>query len=85
MSRMISAGYGNMVASERVLAVVGPDSSPVRRMIQEQRESGRVIDATCGHRTRSVLVMDSGHLLLCALQPETISGRIEDRHPAVEE
>ncbi len=75
--RLINVGYGNMAAAERVIAVVSPDAAPVRRMIQDARDAGRVVDATCGHRTRSVLVMDSGHILLSPLVPETIAGRME--------
>ncbi len=75
--RLINVGYGNMAAAERVIAVVSPDAAPVRRMIQDARDAGRVIDATCGHRTRSVLMMDSGHVVLSPLVPETIAGRME--------
>ncbi len=74
--RLINVGYGNMAAAERVIAVVSPEAAPIRRMIQDARDAGRVIDATCGHRTRSVLMMDSGHVLLSPLIPETIAGRM---------
>ncbi len=76
--RLINVGYGNMAAAQRVIAVVSPEAAPVRRMIQDARDAGRVIDATCGHRTRSVLVMDSGHVVLSPLVPETIAGRMDD-------
>ncbi len=75
--RLINVGYGNMAAAERVVAVVSPEAAPIRRMIQDARDAGRVIDATCGHRTRSVLMMDSGHVVLSPLIPETIAGRMD--------
>ncbi len=75
--RLINVGYGNMAAAERVIAVVSPEAAPIRRMIQDARDTGRVIDATCGHRTRSVLMMDSGHVVLSPLIPETIAGRMD--------
>ncbi len=75
--RLINVGYGNMAAAERVIAVVSPEAAPIRRMIQDARDAGRVIDATCGHRTRSVLMMDSGHVVLSPLIPETIAGRMD--------
>ncbi len=74
--RLINVGYGNMAAAGRVIAVVSPEAAPIRRMIQDARDAGRVIDATCGHRTRSVLMMDSGHVVLSPLIPETIAGRM---------
>lgn len=75
MFRLMNVGFGNMVAVERIVAIVSPDSAPVKRMIAEAREQKRVIDATQGRRTRAVILMDSDHLVLCAIQPETISGR----------
>ena len=74
--RMINIGYGNLAAAQRVVAVIGMDSAPVRRMVQTESDAGRVVDATCGHKTRSVLVMDSGHLLLSPLTPESVGGRL---------
>ncbi len=76
---LINVGYGNMVHAERVLAVVAPEAAPIRRLVQDARDAGRVIDASCGHKTKSVLVLDSGHLVLSALIPETISGRMNGR------
>ncbi len=76
---LINVGYGNMVHAERVLAVVGPEAAPIRRLVQDARDAGRVIDASCGHKTKSVLVLDSGHLVLSSLIPETISGRMDAR------
>ena len=66
-----------MVAAARVIAVVGPDSMPVKRIVGEARESGKLVDATAGRKTRAVLMMDSGHVVLSAIQPETIAGRMQ--------
>ena len=75
--RLVNIGYGNMAAASRIIAIVGPDAAPVRRMVQDARESGKAIDATCGHKTRAVLVMDSGHIALSPLQPETVAARVD--------
>ena len=75
----MNVGYGNMVSVQRVVAVVSPDAAPIRRMIQDARDAGRVIDATCGHKTRAVLVMDSDHVVLSPLLPETVAARIDER------
>ena len=77
--KLTNVGYGNMVATQRIVAVVAPDSAPVRRLIQETREAGRIIDATAGRKTRAVLVLDSGHAVLSPLQPETLTGRSLER------
>lgn len=74
--RLVNVGYGNAVAAGRVIAVVSPDSAPVKRMIQEGRDAGRLIDATLGRRTKAVLVMDSGHLVLAAYPPENLAARL---------
>ena len=76
--KFINVGFGNMVAADRVVALVSPDSAPVKRLIVDARESGRVIDVTCGRRTRAVIVTDSDHVILSATQPETISNRLAD-------
>ena len=73
--KLINIGYGNMISSSRLVAVVSSESAPVRRIIQDARDKGMLIDATCGRRTRSVLVMDSGHGILSAVQPETLALR----------
>ena len=75
--KFINVGYGNMAAVHRLIAVVSPDAAPVRRMVQEARDSGNIIDATCGHKTRAVLVMDSGNIILSPLMPETIAVHIK--------
>jgi hypothetical protein len=76
--KLVNIGYGNMAASGRMVAVVSPDAAPVRRMIQDARDSGRVIDATCGHKTRSVIVTDSEHIILSPLLPETVASRFDN-------
>ena len=73
---LINIGFGNMVSAARVVAIVNPESSPVKRLIQDAREKSAVIDATQGRRTRAVIVTDSGHILLSSIQPETIAGRV---------
>lgn len=83
MTSLINIGFGNMVAAERVVAIVSPESSPIKRIIQDAREErGLLVDATYGRRTRAVLVMDSGHVVLSPVQPETISHRFVDNTPA---
>lgn len=73
--KLINVGFGNMVSAGRLIAIVGPDSAPIKRMVQEARDRGNLIDATYGRRTRAVLIMDSDHIVLSALQPETVAGR----------
>lgn len=74
--KFISIGFGNMVNASRVVTLVSPESSPMKRLIQDARDGGRVIDATCGRRTRSVIITDSDHVILSAIQAETISNRL---------
>ena len=77
--KLINIGFGNMVSATRLLAVVGPESAPIKRIIQDVRDRGELIDATYGRRTRAVLIMDSGHVILSAIQPETIAGRMSGK------
>ena len=77
--KLINIGFGNMVSANRLVAIVSPESAPVRRLVQDARETGRVIDATYGRRTRAVIIMDSDHVVLSPLQPETVAGRMENR------
>ena len=77
--RLINIGFGNMVSAGRLIAIVSPESAPIKRMIQEARERGVLIDATYGRRTRAVLIMDSDHIVLSALQPETVAGRLSGK------
>lgn len=74
--QLINIGFGNIVSANRLIAIVSPESAPVKRIVQEARNEGRLVDATCGRRTRAVLIMDSGHVLLSALQPETAANRL---------
>lgn len=78
MDKLINIGFGNVVSSHRIIAIISPESAPVKRLIQESREKGFLIDATYGRKTRGVIVMDSKHIILSAIQPETISGRAID-------
>ena len=73
--KLINVGFGNMVAAARVVAVANPESAPIKRIIKEAREQGRLVDASYGRSTRAVLIMDSDHVILSALQPETVAGR----------
>ena len=74
--KFISVGFGNMVADERILAIVSPDSAPIKRLMQEAKDQGKVIDVSCGRKTRSVIITDSDLLVFSSLQPETISARV---------
>lgn len=74
--KFVNIGFGNTVCAERVVAVASPESSPIKRLVSEGRTDGRVIDASCGRKTRSVIVTDSDHIVLSALQCETVSARL---------
>ena len=76
--KFINIGFGNMVAANRMVALVSPDSAPVKRLIQDAKDEGRTIDVTCGRRTRAVIITDSEHVILSAIQAETIAGRLEN-------
>ena len=73
--KLINIGFGNMVSANRLIAIVSPESAPIKRVIQEARERGMLIDASYGRSTRAVLIMDSDHVVLSALQPETVASR----------
>lgn len=75
---LINIGFGNIVAGNRVIAIVSPESAPIKRIIQEARERGMLIDATYGRRTRAVIITDSDHVILSAIQPETVSHRLNN-------
>ncbi len=85
MSGLLNIGFGNMVNSRKLVAVINPDSAPAKRLIQNARDDGRVIDATQGRRTRAVLVMDDDHIILSALQPETLGNRYKGRESVNQE
>ncbi len=76
--KFINVGYGNMVATERIVTLTSPESAPIKRMIQDARDAGRVIDVSCGRKTRAVIITDSDHIILSALQAETIASRLEE-------
>jgi len=76
--QLVNIGYGNMISSSRIIAIVSPDAAPVKRMIQNARDNGMLIDASCGRKTKSVIVTDSDHVVLSAVQPETVAHRIND-------
>ena len=77
--QLVNVGYGNMASVGRIVAVVAPEAAPIRRLIQDARDGGRIIDATCRHKTKAAVIMDSGHVMLSPLMPETIAGRINGR------
>ena len=74
--KFINIGFGNMVSAQRIVAIASPDSAPIKRLVQDAKEDGRVIDVSCGRRTRSVIVTDSEHIILSAIQTETITNRL---------
>jgi extracellular matrix regulatory protein A len=73
--RLINIGFGNIVAASRVIAIVSPESAPIKRIISEAKERGHLVDATYGRRTRAVIITDSDHIILSAIQPETVANR----------
>ena len=83
--KLINIGFGNYISAQRVLAVISPDSAPVKRLIQEARDRGMLIDASYGRKTRAVLIMDTDHVILSANEPKTVSGRWIDEEDSHEE
>ena len=75
--RFINVGYGNLIAVDRIITLTSPDSAPIKRLVQDAKDAGRVIDASCGRKTRAVIITDSDHVILSALQAETIASRLE--------
>ena len=75
--QLVNIGFGNIVAADKIVAIVSPESAPIKRMVQEAKDAKTAVDATCGRRTRAVLIMDSGHIILSAVQPETVAGRVD--------
>ena len=76
--QLINIGFGNIVSASRIVALVSPDSAPIKRLIQDTRDTGKLIDVTCGRRTRAVIITDSDHVILSSVQSETISNRLDD-------
>jgi regulator of extracellular matrix RemA (YlzA/DUF370 family) len=83
--KLVNIGFGNIVAANRIVAIVSPESAPIKRIIQEAREKGVLIDATYGRRTRAVIVVDSGHVILSAVQPETVANRLSSKEAVSED
>ena len=77
--KLINIGYGNFVSASRMISIVSPDGAPIKRMVQDARENRMLVDASCGRRTRAVIIMDDGHIVLTALQPETVAHRLDDK------
>jgi len=83
--KLINIGFGTMVSTSRLIAVVSPESAPIKRIVQDTRDRGDLIDATYGRRTKAVIIMDSGHVILSALQPETIGARLSGKADPISE
>ena len=79
--QLVNIGFGNIVSADRIVAIVSPESAPIKRLVQDAKDNKTAIDATYGRRTRAVLIMDSGHVILSAVQPETVGGRIDKTMP----
>lgn len=75
--QLINIGFGNIVSANRIIAIISPESAPIKRMVQEAKDSKTAVDATCGRRTRAVIIMESDHIILSAIQPETVAGRLD--------
>ncbi len=82
--KLINIGFGNMVSANRLVAIVSPESAPIKRVIREAEDKGLLINATYGRRTRAVIVMDSGHIVLSSIQPETVANRISEKEETEE-
>ncbi len=80
--RLVNIGFGSIIAADRIVSIVSPESAPIKRMIQEARDRARLIDATFGRRTRAVIICDSDHVILAAVQPETVAHRLAARENA---
>ncbi|MCM3587130.1 DUF370 domain-containing protein [Mesobacillus maritimus] len=83
--KLINIGFGNIVSANRIISIVSPESAPIKRVIQDARDRGSLIDATYGRRTRAVIVMDSDHVILSAVQPETVAARLDNRDDILDE
>ena len=82
--KLLNIGFGNMVSADRLVAIVSPDSAPIKRMVQEARDRGTLVDASFGRKTRAVLIMDSDHVVLSALQPASVAGRLAGKEAAAD-
>lgn len=79
MNRLVNVGFGNVVNSDKIVGIISPEAAPIKRLVQNAKDNGMAIDATCGRRTKAVIVTDCGHLVLSALLPETIAGRVNHK------
>ena len=77
--KLINIGFGNIVSANRLISIVSPESAPIKRIIQDARDRGMLVDATYGRRTRAVIIMDSDHVILSAVQPETVANRLDSK------
>ena len=77
--RFVNIGFGNIVSTERIISIVSSDSAPLKRIVQEAKDEKKAVDVTFGRRTRSIIIMDSGHVILSAVQPETVASRLENK------
>lgn len=83
--KFINIGFGNIVSAHRLIAIVSPESAPIKRIIQDARDTGKLVDATYGRRTRAVIITDSDHVILSAVQPETVAHRLVNKDESVDE
>ncbi|MBP1754850.1 MAG: hypothetical protein H6Q59_1248 [Firmicutes bacterium] len=79
MNKLVNVGFGNVVNSSKIISIISPEAAPIKRMVQSAKDTGFAIDATCGRRTKAVIVTESGHLILSSLLPETIAGRVNQK------
>ncbi|MHB8130049.1 MAG: DUF370 domain-containing protein [Mobilitalea sp.] len=79
MNKLVNVGFGNVVNSNKIIGIISPEAAPIKRMVQIAKDTGMAIDATCGRRTKAVIVTESGHLILSSLLPETIAGRVNQK------
>jgi len=79
LSKLVNVGFGNVVNSSKIIGIISPEAAPIKRMVQTAKDTGMAIDATCGRRTKAVIVTESGHLILSSLLPETIAGRVNQK------
>ena len=84
MNKLVNIGFGNVVNSNKIISIISPEAAPIKRMVQTAKDNGMAIDATCGRRTKAVIVMESGHLILSSLLPETIAGRVNQVSPFIQ-
>ncbi|HWT75509.1 MAG TPA: DUF370 domain-containing protein [Mobilitalea sp.] len=82
MNKLVNVGFGNVVNSSKIIGIISPEAAPIKRMVQTAKDTGMAIDATCGRRTKAVIVTESGHLILSSLLPETIAGRVNQKEIA---